>query len=122
MSCVVAVISACCLQAGSPSVVLGVASVVEAGAVPPVEAQSPAGETSGLDDWGGIRRHRALVNAVGYESDGVPRLSLRGEWDFYAAGKAPRKLIRRNIAKTDNVWRMDKPRKYDRSLPTLRYT
>ena len=64
-------------------------------------------ETSGRDDWGGLPRHRALVNAVGYEGDGVPRVSLRGEWDFHAPAKTPEKLIRRNIGKPDNVWRMD---------------
>ena len=88
--------------------VVAIALTLVHGAAAGADLKSMAEETAGIDDWGGIRRHRALVNAVGYESDGVPRLSLRGEWDFYAAGKATGKLLRRNIAKTDNAWRMDR--------------
>jgi len=36
----------------------------------------------GVDQWAGIPRHPAVVNAVTYEANDPNRISLRGEWEY----------------------------------------
>ena len=57
----------------------------------------------GRDLWGGQKPRPAVVHAVGDVADDPMRLSLRGEWDFYAATKGDFNM--RNMSGS-TAWKM----------------
>ena len=67
----------------------------------------------GRDSWGGLEPHPAVVHAIGDEADDPMRLSLRGEWDFYAATKGDFNM--RNMSGS-TAWMMRKLHKDARKI------